>query len=87
LENVAPLQAQGFNEGKGKPFVPQDIRLPENGSVSIKSLSKNNYKEITKIELLSKNQELRYQQTEEGLIVSFPNEKPQLDYAHALKIV
>jgi hypothetical protein len=39
------------------------MACPENGSVIIKSLSKNNYKEITKIELLSKNQELRYQQT------------------------
>lgn len=55
-ENMAPLTAQGFNEGKGKPFVAQDIRFttkgavlyaipmgwPENGKITIKSLAKGN---------------------------------------------
>jgi len=55
-ENMAPLTAQGFNEGKGKPFVAQDIRFttkgailyaipmgwPENGKIIIKSLAKGN---------------------------------------------
>lgn len=31
LENVAPLSAQGFNEGKGKPFTGQDIRFTAKG--------------------------------------------------------
>jgi alpha-L-fucosidase len=52
---AAQLNAQGFNEGKGKPFTHEDIRFatkgdalyatamgwPENGKVVIKSLAKN----------------------------------------------
>ncbi len=101
LENVAALKAQGFNEGKGKSFVSQDIRFaqkgdilyatvmawPENETVLIKSLSRNNYKEVSSVKLLSKNQQLKHQQTEDGLVINFPAEKPLMDYAHALKIV
>jgi len=53
LENVAPLSAQGFNEGKGRPYTDKDIRFvskgdtlyatvmewPENGRVMIKALA------------------------------------------------
>ena len=53
-DNAAPLSAQGFNEGKGKPFESKDIRFttkgsvlyatvlgwPENGKITIKSLAK-----------------------------------------------
>jgi alpha-L-fucosidase len=53
-DSVAPLSAQGFNEGKGKPFESKDIRFttkgpvlyatvlgwPEEGKVTIKSLAK-----------------------------------------------
>jgi len=52
---AAQLNAQGFNEGKGKPFTSEDIRFavkgdalyatamgrPENGKLVIKSLAKN----------------------------------------------
>jgi len=52
---AAQLNAQGFNEGKGKPFTHEDIRFatkqdalyatamgwPENGKLVIKSLAKN----------------------------------------------
>src|SRR6185312_5652218 len=52
---VASLNAQGFNEGKGKPFTHEDIRFvtkgdvlyatamgwPEDGKLVIKSLGKN----------------------------------------------
>jgi len=52
---AAALNAQGFNEGKGKPFTSEDIRFvtkgdvlyatgmdrPENGKMAIKSLAKN----------------------------------------------
>lgn len=52
---AAALNAQGFNEGKGKPFTSEDIRFatkgdalyatamgwPENGKLVIKSLAKN----------------------------------------------
>jgi alpha-L-fucosidase len=56
MENAAPLSAQGFNEGKGKPFTSQDIRFttkgdilyaialgtPVDGKINIKSLATNN---------------------------------------------
>lgn len=55
-ESAAALSAQGFNEGKGKPFTSEDIRFatkgnilfatsmgwPESGKVVIKSLSEGN---------------------------------------------
>ncbi|RZL16947.1 MAG: alpha-L-fucosidase [Pedobacter sp.] len=53
-DSAAPLSAQGFNEGKGKPFESKDIRFtskgntlyatalgwPEDGKITIKSLAK-----------------------------------------------
>ncbi|MDP4261255.1 MAG: alpha-L-fucosidase [Bacteroidota bacterium] len=56
LENAAPIRAQGFNEGKGKPLGATDIRFvtkgdalyatilgwPETGKAIIRSLSKDN---------------------------------------------
>ena len=62
LESAAPLTAQGFNEGKGKPFGAQDIRfttknnvlfaivfgLPKDGKVVIKNLGKNNSNSISR---------------------------------------
>jgi len=53
-EAAAQLSAQGFNEGKGKPFTHEDIRFatkgdvlyatamgwPENGKLVVKSLAK-----------------------------------------------
>ena len=53
-DSAAPLSAQGFNEGKGKPFQSKDIRFttkgkvlyatalgwPEDGKITIKSLAK-----------------------------------------------
>ncbi len=33
LANTAPLTAQGFNEGKGKPFTAEDIRFTTKGRV------------------------------------------------------
>ncbi len=55
-ENAAALTAQGFNEGKGKPFTSEDVRFvtkgdmlyatvmgwPESGKAVIKSLSEGN---------------------------------------------
>ncbi len=54
-DSVNPLQAQGFNEGRHKPYTAEDIRFvtkdsvlyahvlswPDNGKVVIKSLAKN----------------------------------------------
>ena len=32
IESAAPLTAQGFNEGKGKPFTAEDIRFTQKGN-------------------------------------------------------
>lgn len=54
-DSAAPLKAQGFNEGKGKPFTSEDIRFttknndlyaislgnPADGKITIKTLAKN----------------------------------------------
>jgi alpha-L-fucosidase len=104
LENTAPLSAQGFNEGKGKPMEAQDIRFvvkgdvlyatvmgwPENGKVLIKNLGSNSQhykKKISKVELISTKQALAFEQTADGLLVSFPENRPAEFYANALKVV
>lgn len=62
-QSTAALTAQGFNEGKGKPYTSEDIRFaqkgnklyatvmawPENGIAIIKSLAKNNPHHTEKI--------------------------------------
>ncbi|QSB28833.1 alpha-L-fucosidase [Flavobacterium sp. CLA17] len=62
-ESAGALTAQGFNEGKGKPFTSEDIRFvqkdkvlyatvmawPENGTVIIKNLGKNSPHHTEKI--------------------------------------
>ena len=104
LENTAPLSAQGFNEGKGKPMEAQDIRFvvkgdvlyatvmgwPENGKVLIKNLGSNSQhykKKIGKVELLSTKQALSFEQTADGLLVNFPENRPEEYYANALKVM
>lgn len=103
-ESAAALSAQGFNEGKGKPFTSEDIRFvtkgnvlyatamgwPENGVLTIKSLSEGNanYPEkINRVELVSNKQSLDFERTNQGLIVHFPKSKPENSYVVALKIV
>jgi alpha-L-fucosidase len=63
---------------------------PENGKVLIKSLAKNSQhyrKSIQKVELISSKQSLSFEQTEEGLRIQFPDTRPAVAYANALKIV
>ena len=103
-EAAAQLSAQGFNEGKGKPFMHEDIRFnvkgdvlyatamgwPQDGKMVIKSLSKNSKhypKEIQKVEWVPNQQSLSFERTEEGLIVSLPENKPdEMAYANAVRI-
>jgi alpha-L-fucosidase len=102
IEEAAPLSAQGFNEGKGKPFGAADIRFtakgetlyavvygwPEDGKVTIKSLSEGNKLQpgtIHKIEILGGG-ELRFQRNAAALEVSLPDNRPALQYAVVLKI-
>ncbi|MBC7915648.1 MAG: alpha-L-fucosidase [Pyrinomonadaceae bacterium] len=101
-ENIAPLSGQGFNEGKGKPFTAQDIRFtikgnnlfaialgwPTNGKLVIKSLSTDNIlrpEPINRIDLCGGGQ-LSFNRNSSGLEVTLPDNKPESDYALAIKI-
>ncbi|HEY6901840.1 MAG TPA: alpha-L-fucosidase C-terminal domain-containing protein, partial [Puia sp.] len=98
IDNAAPLQAQGFNEGKGAPFTAKDIRFttkgnilyatllgwPEDKTSLIKSLPEGPEK-IGRVTLLGTSAPLAYNQTSEGLHVTLPNEPPCKD-AYVLKI-
>jgi len=101
-ESAAALTAQGFNESGGKPFSSQDYRFttkgnslyaialgwPENGKALIKSLSKGNSlrtEPVNRVEFLGQGN-LKFEQKEDGLEVTLPENKPELDYAYSLKI-
>jgi alpha-L-fucosidase len=87
-EAAAKLSAQGFNEGKGKPFTYEDIRFtikgdvlyatamgwPQDGKLVVKSLAKNSHfpKEIQKVVWLPTGQSLVFERTENGLAVVLP---------------
>ncbi|MEZ0612117.1 alpha-L-fucosidase [Fibrella sp. WM1] len=101
IESAAPLSAQGFNEGKGKPFGAEDIRFtrkgntlyaivmgwPADGQVRIKSLGTAAAQSpaYTRVELLGHTEPLRFAQSADALTVSLPTQKPG-DYAYCLKL-
>ena len=97
----AKLRAEGFNEGKGKPFTPHDFRFtvksntlyaielgwPTNG-VNIKSLGKSAKLldgKIRKIELLGSQEKIKWKQTADALVIHQPKSKPD-DFAVVYKI-
>jgi alpha-L-fucosidase len=100
IAGAAPLSAQGFNEGKGKPLGAEDIRFvvkedmlyaaffawPENKKIIIKNLAKDKHKEVIKIGLLGFASNLKFTQSDAGLIIELPDNKPELNYANVLKI-
>lgn len=87
--SAAALSAQGFNEGKGKPFGAKDVRFakkgavlyatvmawPEDGKAVIKSLS-NDVGKVRKVSLLGHKKSVRFEQTTEGLTVNLPAQAP-----------
>jgi alpha-L-fucosidase len=102
IEGAAPLSAQGFNEGKGKPPGAGDMRFtvkgntlyaillgwPEEGKLKIKSLSDRN---TLRPEAISKIEmlgggELHFQRNAEALEITLPETRPALQYATVLKI-
>jgi alpha-L-fucosidase len=101
-DDAAPLSAQGFNEGKGKPFSASDIRFttkgntlyaivlgwPLDGKILIKSLAANSALHLESISKieLTGGPELSFNLGNEGLEVTLPKQKPAIDYAFALKI-
>ncbi|BCU79534.1 alpha-L-fucosidase [Luteolibacter sp. LG18] len=92
----APISAQGFNEGKGKPFTADDFRFTAKGKVLyaielgwpgekevvLKSLAG---KKVTAVTLLGSKAKVEWAQDAEGLKLKLP-EKPLSDYAPVLKI-
>ncbi|MDQ3812678.1 MAG: alpha-L-fucosidase, partial [Armatimonadota bacterium] len=96
----AALAAQGFNEGKGKPFGAQDFRFttrgntlyviafgwPQNKQLTIRTLAKtqNIVGEVRAVQLLG-GKALTSTRDDEGLTVALPDQKP-CDEAWVLKI-
>lgn len=101
IEEAAPLKAQGFNEGKGKPFGPEDIRfttkdgklyaivlgVPTDGKVHIKSLAagSSNYPSDITRVELLGHGELAIERAKDALIVQLPDKLPNQE-ALCLKI-
>jgi Alpha-L-fucosidase len=102
ISDSAPLTAQGFNEGKGKPFGAADMRFtvkgdilyavvfgwPEDSIVTIKSLSDANALRPQPVNKveLLGGDALRFQKSSDGLEVILPENRPALTYAFVLKI-
>jgi len=97
MESSAPLSAQGFNEGKGKPFGAQDIRFttkgntlyaillgwPADNRITIKSITGKN--KVTAVEFLGNHAKLSFEQSVSGLAVQMPASQQGKD-AFVLKI-
>jgi alpha-L-fucosidase len=97
----APITAQGFNEGKGKPFTAADVRFtasgdtlyaivlgwPTNG-VSIQSLGESAKlldKPVDHVELLGSPETIQWHRTPDALVIAPPKNKPN-DFAIVFKI-
>lgn len=92
VENASPLQSQGFNEGKGKPFTAEDIRFTSRGNIlyaivmgvpdktlRIKSLGgRKNLGDLTvsAVELLGTPGSLQWTSGEDALTVQMPSDVP-----------
>lgn len=99
IESAAPLSAQGFNEGKGKPLGAEDIRFVTKGKILyatlfgwptdnisiIKTLKPGIFGNIGKVSLLGRQEKLIFEQTSTGLKVNLP-EQPPGKIAFVLKI-
>jgi alpha-L-fucosidase len=86
MQQTAALNAQGFNEGKGKPFTAEDLRFVQKAGnlyattmgvptkeVLIKSLAA---KRATGVRLLGYKDTLNWKNTENGLLISLPDQMP-----------
>ena len=99
MESAAPLSAQGFNEGKGKPFGSSDIRFVRKGSILyatllgwpedrkalVKTLKTGAYGKVEKVSLLGHGKKLDFSQNTDGLKISLP-EQPIGNIAFVLKL-
>lgn len=87
IESAAPLSAQGFNEGKGKPLGAQDFRFtckgttlyafmlgwPTDGTALIKKLAKGSkVGQVKSVKLLGAESNIQFEQIESGLKIELP---------------
>jgi alpha-L-fucosidase len=95
LENAVPITAQGFNEGKGKPFTAEDVRFTTKGGVlyaivlgwpkkelPIKSLgtaARLLEKPVTGVSLLGSEEKIQWSQTAAALTIAPPKKQPSDD--------
>lgn len=89
MASAAPLQAQGFNEGKGKQFSVEDVRFTSKGetiyafimgapnaAVNINSLGTNMKlleNQIVEISLLGSDEKIRWKPTADALVIEKPD--------------
>ncbi|QXV64266.1 alpha-L-fucosidase [Mucilaginibacter sp. 21P] len=99
IESSAPLNAQGFNEGKNRPYTSADFRFtkkgnvlyaamldkPAEGKAVIKSLAVTNSGRVERVGLLGSNNNLEFKQTAEGLEVSLPTTDSQVAYVFKIQ--
>jgi len=101
-EHAAPIKAQGFNEGKGKPFTADDVRFTAKGDVlyaialgwpsktlHVKSLGKDAKlleKPISDIQLLGSDEKVQWSQDADALAIEPMQNKP-CDDAFVFKIM
>ncbi|MFS2188247.1 alpha-L-fucosidase [Mucilaginibacter sp. Mucisp84] len=99
IEDAAPLNMQGFNEGKGKPFSAADFRFvkkdkvlyatmlgwPDNNEAVIKKLALNNVPKVQRVSLLGADAPLNFEQTETGLKINLMQNRPG-DIAYVFEI-
>jgi len=101
MEEAAELNAQGFNEGRGKPFSSEDVRFTTKGDtlyaivlgwptkeLHIKSLGTASGlvdKPIKDIELLGSSEEIKWSRDEQALTIKPATNKPS-DIAVVFKI-
>ncbi|MFD1256917.1 alpha-L-fucosidase [Mucilaginibacter terrae] len=74
---------------KGSVVYATIMGWPESGKTKVKSLGKNsdkNGKKVESVQLLSTKQKLVFEQKEDALYVTMPDNKPLEYYANALKI-
>ena len=88
MADAAPIEGQGFNEGKGKPFTSEDLRFTTKGDVlyvfvmgvpkadiHIKSLgtdAKLLSKKIVRVSRLGSDEAVRWSQSAGSLLIEAP---------------
>ena len=101
LAESAPIQAQGFNEGKGKALTAEDIRFTTKGQtvyaivlgwpdkpLNIRALGAgagNLDAAVESVSLLGAKEPVKWKQAQDALQVEFPAAKP-CDHAFVVKI-